>query len=160
MVKKRRWSDSDLKKVVKKSLSIRSVIQKLGLVPAGGNYVQIKSRIKELNIDCSHFNGKGWRKGLKIPTCPAIPIEDILVKNGNFQSYKLKKRLFVEGFKKPKCEICGWDSKRNDGTIPVELDHINGDKKDNRLKNLRVLCPNCHSLQDTHRGKNIGRMPR
>ncbi|MEX2398487.1 MAG: HNH endonuclease [Candidatus Saccharimonadales bacterium] len=57
--------------------------------------------------------------------------------------------------KLPKCELCGWDKRSIDGRTPVELDHINGDRYDNRLENLRVLCPNCHSLQPTHRGRNM-----
>ena len=44
-----------------------------------------------------------------------------------------------------------------DGRIPLELDHINGDRHDNRIKNLRILCPNCHSLQPTHRGRNMNK---
>ncbi|MGB4076287.1 MAG: HNH endonuclease [Minisyncoccia bacterium] len=38
--------------------------------------------------------------------------------------------------------------------MPVELDHVNGDRHDNRIENLRILCPNCHSLKPTHRGRN------
>lgn len=49
----------------------------------------------------------------------------------------------------------GWSKNSKDGRLPLELDHINGNPKDNRLINLRVLCPNCHSLKQTHRGKNI-----
>lgn len=57
------------------------------------------------------------------------------------------------------CEDCGWAKSSEDGRIPVELDHINGDRHDNRLENLRILCPNCHSLRLTHRGKNIQKRP-
>lgn len=85
---------------------------------------------------------------------PIMPIKDILVENSNFQSFKLKKRLFIENIKFPVCEECGWAKKSEDGRIPVELDHINGDRYDNRIENLRILCPNCHSLKPTHRGKN------
>lgn len=154
MVRTRSWSDKDLKNAVKKSTSIRQVIKLLGLIEAGGNYTQIKQRISDLKIDINHFTGKGWNKGgLFIPT-PAAPLSKILIKGSQVQSFKLKKRLFKEGIKKPSCEICGWSKLSIDGRIPVELDHINGDKFDNRLENLRVLCPNCHSLQLTHRGKN------
>jgi len=130
------------------------VLIELGLVPAGGNYVQIQSRIKLLGLSAAHFTGMGWNQGLKHNPNPPQPIDALLVANGTSQSYVLKKRLFIEGLKTPACELCGWNTKAADGRIPVELDHTNGDHFDNRLENLRVLCPNCHSLQPTHRGKN------
>ncbi len=154
MPKARKWNKNDLPKIVKNSWSIREVIIELGLVPAGGNYVQVKNAIVEANIDITHFTGKGWRKNRKFEFTPKKPLQTILVKDSQFQSHKLKKRLFREGLKKPACEICGWAKSADDGRIPVELDHINGDRYDNRLENLRILCPNCHSLQSTHRGMN------
>ena len=90
-----------------------------------------------------------------MPFKPKTDLNKILIQNSTFQSYKLKNRLFREGLKENKCEICGWAEKSEDGRIPLELDHVNGDHSDNRLENLRILCPNCHSLQKTHRGKNI-----
>lgn len=151
----RKWKIDDLRRIVKNVYSLRQVIKKLGLVPAGGNYQQIKKYIKENNINISHFKGKGWNKGLKLARNPRLGLEKILIKNGTFQSYKLKKRLFASGLKKPVCELCGWSRISIDGRIPLEIDHINGDGQDNRLVNLRILCPNCHSLQTTHRGRNI-----
>ena len=154
MTRKKKWLESELIIAVKNSRSIRQVIGKLGLVEAGGNYSQIKKYIEELNLNTKHFTGKGWNVGLLFVPSPAKPLKEILIKNSDFQSYKLKKRLFLEKIKTPKCEICSWSEKSIDGRIPVELDHINGDKRDNRIENLRILCPNCHSLQLTHRGKN------
>ncbi len=158
-MRKRGWTIKELNIAVGKSKSIRQVISKLGLVEAGGNYEQIKREIKSNNISTKHFTGKGWRKGLTIPTVPVISLKKILVKNSSFQSHKLKKRLFLEKIKKQKCEICGWNKQSIDGRIPVELDHINGNRYDNRLENLRILCPNCHSLQPTHRGLNKRKCP-
>jgi hypothetical protein len=154
MNRKRKWTTSELKNAIKKSASIRSVLIKLGLVPAGGNYQQIHKTIAELELDTSHFTGMGWRKNRTFDFIPQRQLKDILVKHSDFQSFKLKKRLFKEGLKSATCELCGWAEIAEDGRIPVELDHINGDRFDNRLENLRILCPNCHSLQPTHRGLN------
>ena len=152
---KRSWSELQLKHAVKISKSYRNVIKLLNLKPTGGNYDQVKKYIRELNISTEHFTGMVWNKGLKFDFNPKIKLEDILVKNSIYQSFKLKKRLFSVKLKKPKCEMCGWAKKSIDGRIPLELDHINGDRHDNRIENLRILCPNCHSLQTTHRGRNI-----
>ena len=151
---KKSWTDEQLIDAVKSNKSIASVIRQIGLIPAGGNYVQIQARIKQLNLDTGHFTGKGWNIGLIFRPIPPRPLKDLLVANSIYQSYKLKQRLFAEKLKYPACEICGWAKRSPDGRIPVELDHINGDRNDNRLDNLRILCPNCHSLQLTHRGKN------
>ena len=150
----KRWDKDQLKNALKNSRSIRQVIEKLGLIPAGGNYVQIQKYIKLWRISSKHFTGMGWNKGLQFKPNPAIPIKSILKKHSTYQSYKLKRRLFIEGLKKRRCELCSWSKKSIDDRIPLELDHINGDRFDNRLKNLRILCPNCHSLQPTHRGLN------
>lgn len=153
MKKRRSWTENQLILAVKKSISYRQVIKKLGLKPAGGNYEQLKKYIKELGLNISHFKGRGWNLGLTGIGKPLISLEKILVKNSSFQSYKLKKRLFSVKLKPKYCEECGWAKRTSDGYLPLELDHINGDHHDNRLKNLRILCPNCHSLKPTHRGR-------
>ncbi len=149
------WDKIKLHTIVQRSSSYRQVIQKLGLIPAGGNYAQVKKYIQLFKIDISHFKGKAWNKGKKGGGVFKYNLEEILIKDSSYQSYKLKNRLFLSGLKKPFCEICGWAKKTKDGRLPLELDHINGDNKDNRIENLRILCPNCHSLQLTHRGRNI-----
>ena len=154
MSRNKKWSENDLKCAVINSTSIRQVLKKLGLIEAGGNYNQIKKYIEKLNINTKHFKGKAWNKGLKLIGIPRIQLKDVLIKNSDFQSFKLKKRLFSIGLKDKKCEECNWAKLSKDGRIPLELDHINGDHRDNRLKNLRILCPNCHSLKSTHRGRN------
>jgi hypothetical protein len=154
MPRSRKWNDKQLINAVHTSTSYRQVIQKLGLVPAGGNYVHIVRVTKQLGLSTKHFTGKGWNIGLVFKPKHPAKLEDILQANVAVQSYKLKQRLFTEGIKQKQCEICGWSEQAADGRIPVELDHINGDRMDNRLKNLRILCPNCHSLQSTHRGLN------
>lgn len=155
MPKNRSWTDEQLRNAVLKSKSYRNVLIVLGLIPAGGNYAAVQQRIKELDLDTAHFTGKGWNVGWKFdPRPPAATLEVLLVRDRPTQSFKLKQRLFKAKLKKPQCELCGWKEKAPDGRVPVELDHINGVHDDNRLENLRILCPNCHSLQPTHRGKN------
>ena len=156
-MKPRKWTEKQLKVSAKKSTSIRQVLHLLGLREAGGNYSQIRKYLDLYKIDYSHFKGPGWSKGMKGIGKPRIPLDKILIRNSTYQSYKLKKRLYSVGLKLPKCEECGWAHKNSDGYLPLELDHINGDHMDNRIENLRVLCPNCHSLKSNHRGRNIKR---
>lgn len=152
-MRQRSWTKNELREAVRKSFSFRQVLAKLGLREAGGNYEQIKKYIKEYNLDTKHFKGRGWNLGLRGIGKPIIPLKKILTKNSSFQSFKLKKRLFAAGLKPQHCEQCGWEVKTEGGYLPLELDHINGDRHDNRLENLRILCPNCHSLTRSHRGR-------
>ena len=145
------YSEQELREAVKNSTSIRQVLEKLDIVPAGGNYQTTNRRIQKLNIDTSHFTGQAWNKGKIIG--PKRSIEEYLKEDSVVQSFKLKGRLIAEGLKEHKCECCGiteWNGK----PAPIELDHINGNHHDNRLENLRILCPNCHAQTDTYRGKN------
>lgn len=153
-MRKTKWTDEQLIKAVSESKSYAMVMRKIGLIPAGGNYVQIINKVKFLKLDISHFTGKGWNVNLAFRPKVATPLLNLLVENSDYQSHKLKLRLIKEGYKRPVCEICGWSKSSPDGRIPIELDHVNGNHKDNRLVNLRILCPNCHSLQSTHRGRN------
>ncbi len=152
-MRKRSWTIEQLREATKESPSFRQVLKKLGLRAAGGNYEQLKRYVKEYGIDTGHFKGRGWNLGLRGIGKPRIPLEKILVKNSSFQSFKLKRRLFAINLKPQYCENCGWAEKTSNGYLPLEIDHINGDRHDNRLKNLRILCPNCHSLTPTYRSR-------
>ena len=145
------YTEQELRESVKTSTSIRQVLSKLNIVAAGGNYQTTNKRIKKLNIDTSHFTGRAWNKGQTIG--PKRDIKEYLSNEFPILSHKLKNRLIKEGLKEHKCECCGiieWNGK----PAPIELDHINGNHHDNRLENLRILCPNCHAQTDTYRGKN------
>ena len=76
-----------------------------------------------------------------------------MVENSNYHSSQLKKRLIQEGIKKDICEICGCSNIWNNIPLTLQLDHINGNHYDNRLENLRIVCPNCHSQTETFSNK-------
>lgn len=138
---------------VSNSRSIASVCRFLGIKPTGGNYRIVHRAIEEFGLDISHFTGQGWNVGLKYNPKKVTDISEILIEGSFYQSYKLKRRLLKEGLKERKCECCGL-SQWQGMDIPLELHHVNGDNCDNRIENLRLLCPNCHALTDNYRGRN------
>jgi hypothetical protein len=153
---KRKYTNEEFGKAVKESTSIRQVLIRLGLKGAGGNYWLAKKRITDLGLDVSHFLGQGHLKGKKHTWARKIPLSVILVRNSTYrQNNKLRMRLFDEGIFEKKCQGCG-NIEWSGNPIPLELEHVNGISNDHRIENLKVLCPNCHALTPTYRGKNIG----
>jgi len=153
IMKKRSYTENQFIDAVKTSTSIRQVLQLIGLKPAGGNYQTVRSTIKELNLDTSHFTGQGWNKGTQQPI--KRPIEDYLSNKQTIHSNRLKKRLIREEIFEHRCSKCNLEMWQNQ-KIPLELDHIDGNHQNNSLVNLRLLCPNCHALTTNYRGKNKG----
>jgi len=152
---KYKFTKEELENTIKESLSIADVCRKLNIKPVGGNYRTLNFKIKEFNIDTSHFTGKAWNQGSRFRKFKKdIKLEDILVKDSLFISINhLKKRLLREGLLEYKCKCCGiceW----NDSVIVLELDHINGISNDHTFTNLQLLCPNCHSQTRNFRGRN------
>lgn len=113
------------------------------------NVPYIKTKLEKLNIDFSNVDPK------YASACARIPLEEILVLNSTYGSMsRLKVRIQKELGWEHECSICKlreWNSK----PIPLEIDHINGEHYDNRIDNLRFICPNCHAQTDTYKGKNM-----
>jgi hypothetical protein len=145
-----KYSEDQLKEAVKQSTSKRQVLLKLKVSPFGGNYDVLNKAIQFFSLDISHFYGQAWNKGKKLP--PRTPLEAYLKNKVPIQSFKLKNRLLRSGFFMHRCAHCKkktWLGR----PIPLELDHINGNNKDNRVQNLRLLCPNCHTFTPTFRNR-------
>jgi hypothetical protein len=149
------FDEKNLKKVIIESNSLNEALLKLGLNGSTYYYRRINELIKKYNIDISHLR-KGDMFGGKIRN--KIPTIDILVINSKYCSTStLKERLYREGLKNRKCELCGQNEMWMGNHISMILDHINGINNDNRLENLRIVCPNCNAGLSTHCGKNINK---
>lgn len=146
-----KYTLEQLKQAIKESVNYRQTLEKLNVIPAGGNYQILKKAIKHFNLDTSHFTGQAWNKNKTIG--PKRPIEEYLNNKQTIQSFKLKNRLLKENIFKPVCSNCNLDTWLG-LPIPLELDHIDGVHLNNSLDNLRLLCPNCHAQTPTYRGKN------
>jgi hypothetical protein len=155
-IKNRSFTNEQFILAVQNCFSKAAVLKSLNLLPAGANYRMFAILTKKLNLDTSHFTGQGHLKGKRHSWSIKIDTQKILVENSTYQGHKLKLRLIEEGIFKNACFICGiseWQGKQ----LSLHMDHINGNNTDNRLENLRLLCPNCHSLTDTYCGKNKGK---
>ena len=93
------WDKDQLIDAVRSSFSIRQVIYKLGLIPAGGNYEQVTKYMKEMRLSDKHFTRQGWRKGKIIPREAVVALEEILKTESYFSIHTLKRRLFKLGLK-------------------------------------------------------------
>lgn len=115
------------------------------------SFNSFKNRANKLKCYSPNQSGKNTKK----PDNYKIDLDEILKgMHPTFQTFKLKHRLYAQGYKKNICEICGIDEWLGK-SIECELDHINGISNDHRLVNLRIICPNCHSQTHTFRAKNI-----
>lgn len=146
-------SDEQFVELLKKSSTISEVLFKLGYTVKGNSwgYSQVKRRMDDLNLDHSIFKGKSAI--IKTTKLNNVKKEDILKENCKHQRTVLRRYIIKNNLIPYKCAICGcteWQGK----TLSLELDHINGINNDNRLENLRFLCPNCHSQTSTYGSRN------
>lgn len=138
----------EIKNAVKESYSFSDVFRKLNKSKSGDSYKIIKRIIEENEIDISHFDP--YKNSTRNLIRNEFPIEEHLKFGSIITSNHLKKKLYKYGLKQKVCEECGQDENWRGKKISLILDHINGISNDNRLENLRILCPNCNATLDTH----------
>jgi hypothetical protein len=157
----RKWTDEQLREAVAASSSIYGIFRALGLRVGGGQHILIKKHIARLGLDTSHFTGQGWNRGNHskfLHPFPAKPLAEILAKDSSYlNTVSLKRRLIREGFLRNECDECSGSPFWRGKPLVLRLDHVNGDRTDNRLQNLRLLCPNCDSQTETFAGRNKGK---
>ena len=148
----RSWTNEQLTEAVKTSNKIGEVIKKLGLTTLGRNYSTVSKYITELKLDISHFLSRDEILKEARSHIKKLPHDQLFAINEINRSH-IKRTIMSEGLIDYKCKICGI-SEWNGQKLSLHLDHINGINNDNRLENLRFLCPNCHSLTENYCAKN------
>ena len=151
--KKYNWDKETLKEAVNKSECKSDILRNLGISTKSGNFQTLDRYLKkyEINIENIKYDNKRGNKWVKKYTN-----NEVFCENSHMSGKNIKLRIIGENLIEYKCQECGIIDEWNGKKIQLQLDHINGKNDDNRLENLRFLCPNCHSQTDTYAAKNKG----
>jgi transposase-like protein len=142
------YTEPELREVVARSSTLAEVLRAFGLRAAGGNFRLLRRWLDEWQISTAHFTGTPPPRRRE-----AVPLSQVLVRDSSYHRGRLKHRLYEEGLKERRCELCGQGEEWQGRPMSLILDHINGCSDDNRLENLQIVCPNCAATLDTHCGR-------
>lgn len=155
----RRYTEDWLKELCKNSYSYAEVLRKAGRKQGGGTQATLRKKIEEFGIDISHFTGQRWQDSPNQADNHEIRekylLEEVFIKDSPVTQKVLRGYVERHNLIPYKCQNCECDGHWQNGIIALEIDHIDGDNTNNEISNLRYLCPNCHALTDTYRGRNI-----
>lgn len=157
MIKMRQYSKDWLEKLCKDSYSYAEVLRKAGRKQGGGTQATLRKKIEEYQIDISHFTGQRWQESPNQEPQRGrekYSLDEVFIKNSPVTQKVLRGYIERHSIIEYKCQTCGCDGNWQNGKISLEVDHIDGDNSNNEINNLRYLCPNCHALTETYRGKN------
>jgi hypothetical protein len=146
-----RFTEPELREAVAASLSYSDALRRLQLRTAGGNHQTLQKYVRLWGISVEHFDPDAARRRALVRG--AIPLGEILVENSTYSRGHVKERLYAAGVKERRCELCGQDQFWRGSEMSLILDHINGVANDNRLDNLRIVCPNSEATFETHCGR-------
>ncbi|MGW3662847.1 HNH endonuclease signature motif containing protein [Streptomyces sp. NPDC005141] len=156
-----KWTQEVLEPVVAVSVSVNDVVRRLGLASVGGHQANIARRIKACGIDTSHFTARVQTDRMR-HNRRRRGAEEILVEDGSADARRIPgqrlKRAMRELGLGERCVLCGIEPFWLGEPLPFEVDHIDGNWRNNRIENLRLLCPNCHATTDTYRGRGKQRV--
>jgi len=155
-----KYTEQEVREAVAAARSLSEALRTLGLRPAGGNHRTLHKLIAKYGISTDHMDPR-WALR-RAPRNIATPLPEVLIVDSTFHRGHLKQRLFDEGVKQRRCELCGLEDEWRGRPMALILDHINGVPTDNRIENLRIVCPNCAATLETHCGRKnrIDREPR
>ena len=148
----------DVADAVRHASTRDEVLELLRLKPTRRNRQALARTVQRHDIPVGHLRPRRVPQGSRTGGRPRRALSEILQRDTQVTTSTLRKRLIEEGIFPRRCEACGRATWRGQ-QIPLELDHIDGDRRNNLIENLRLLCPNCHALTPTYRGRNIGRRP-
>lgn len=157
MPTKYKYTPEMLAEAAANSLSIADVLRHLGITIAGGNHAHISRQLKRLGIDTSHFLGQAHHRGRR--SARRLPPSEVLRVRppGSLRTKPpMLRRALQEAGVPYRCDGCKIEGVWEGGPLTLHVDHLNGDWLDNRINNLRFLCPNCHSQTENFAGKNRG----
>ena len=153
------YSEADAREAIAASLTFTEALRRLGVCHTGNSRGVLVKWAAIWKIPTDHFDPDEARRRA-LPRRQNRPLEEWLVENSRAERAKLKRRLYEEGLKERRCEMCGQGEDWHGRQMSLILDHINGVRDDNRLENLRIVCPNCNATLDTHCGRAARRPPR